>query len=152
MESYEKVIDAFIEKWGRNVSVDPESTEKVGSAETRLGFEFPAPYKYLLSKSIRLHTPGILDKIVDLELDINDVQNFSDPADLIEETQAYEKAGMPSGYLGFAIDCMGNMFLFKIEELKIEANVAIYFFDHDFITVESVSPSFEEWISQYNGI
>ncbi|HEY6019507.1 MAG TPA: SMI1/KNR4 family protein, partial [Candidatus Paceibacterota bacterium] len=79
-----------------------------------------------------------------------DIQNFLLPSQMLEDTRAYEAAGMPKGYLAFSSDCMGNMFCFKIDECKIQLNdPSIWFFDHDFVEIESIANGFIEWLEKY---
>jgi hypothetical protein len=48
---------------------------------------------------------------------------------------------------------MGNIFAFLTSELKREYYRAkIYFYDHDFETVDEIANSFSEWIEKFNDL
>lgn len=93
-----------------------------------------------------------MDYISDNDIDIYDVQDFIDPLKIKEETDEYINGGMPTGYIGFALDCMGNMFCFKYDELKEKKDAKIYIFDHDFCEINKVADSFSKWIKKFNSI
>lgn len=143
------IIRKFVEIWG--VEQDPKfaSTDDIASAEKELGFALPEEYVELVTKYGSVYCPNLLDEIVDLEAEIPDVQNFSLPSEMIEQTQMYTKAGMPVGFLAFASDCMGNMFCFKVSELNNSEVAGIWFFDHDFCEIEKINENFNEWLSSY---
>lgn len=50
----------------------------------------------------------LLDKIVDIELDIADVSEFLNPSDIVETTFNWHELGLPSELVAFATDCSGN--------------------------------------------
>lgn len=53
----------------------------------------------------------------------------------------------------FASDSMGNIFGFLSADLKSEhESSSVYFFDHDFDTVDKIANSFSEWLNEYNNI
>ena len=143
------IIRKFVEIWG--VEQDPKlaSTEEIDSAEKHLGFALPKEYIELVTKYGAVYCPNLLDQIVELEAEIPDVQNFSLPSEMIEQTQMYTQAGMPEGFLAFASDCMGNMFCYEVSELKNSKTAGIWFFDHDFCEIEKINENINEWLSSY---
>lgn len=64
----------------------------------------------------------------------------------------FQNAGMPTGFIGFALDCMGNMFCFKYDELKEKKDAKVYIFDHDFCEISEEADSFSKWIKKFNSI
>jgi hypothetical protein len=152
LETKKSIIEKFIKKYSSKQEINPNSIEIIRGLEIENDLQFPMEYKYLLELSYKLYTPKLLDAISDNNIEMFDVQNFSDPNKLKEETREYEEAGMPKGYIGFANDCMGNMFCFKIDELKKKTDPAIYIFDHDYIKIEKVADTFYDWIDAYNRI
>jgi SMI1/KNR4 family protein SUKH-1 len=144
------LIDTFVSKWNRNEEPRYATTQEVEEVENKLKILLPESYKYLVKKFGDVYTPNVLDEIVDRELEISDVQNFSLPAQAAEDTAAYIEAGMPDGFLAFANDCMGNMFCFKLNECTVEIKEPpIWFFDHDFITIKKIYNNFGDWLTKY---
>jgi hypothetical protein len=56
---------------------------------------------------------------------------------------------MPEQLIAFASDDCGNKFCFDADRLRYEAvdSGAIWFFDHDFGTVNAIEHSFTAWIT-----
>ena len=144
-----ETIKSFVEIWGVEQEPKYASTEDIESAEKHLGFSLPKEYVELVTKYGDVYCPNLLDEIVDLEAEIPDVQNFCLPSEMIKQTQQYTKAGMPEGFLGFASDCMGNVFCFKVSEIKNSEAVGIWFFDHDFCEIEKINENFNKWLCSY---
>ena len=82
-----------------------------------------------------------------------DLQNFIQLREINEMTRLNEQAGMPKGYLVFANDCMGNLFVLKKTELsKPQQDVPIYVFDHDYCEIKKISHSFLEFLDWLMGL
>lgn len=144
------VVDKFVALWNKNEALVSATSHDIQKLESTLGIRLPNCYVYLITKYGDLYAPNLLDAIVEKELELNDIQNFLLPNQILEDTKAYEIAGMPEGYLAFASDCMGNMFCFKIDECKRQLNEpSIWFFDHDFVEIESIANNFNEWLGNY---
>ena len=93
---------------------------------------------------------ALLHSIVNGRQDVRDVQEFLSLDDIVRTTKMYESGGMESGFVGFAMDCMGNMFLFKKTECVPGAEDApVWFFDHDFVSIDEEAPSFTAWLARY---
>lgn len=71
------------------------------------------------------------------------------PSEMIEQTKMYIQAGMPEGFLGFASDCMGSVFCFKVSEILNSEGAGIWFFDHDFCEIEKINENFNEWLCSH---
>ena len=70
--------------------------------------------------------------------------------DIGTETSAYWQAGMPDNVVAFASDCMGNLFAFSRDLHDVAPDDApVLFFDHDFMTVETVADSFDAFLSWF---
>jgi len=144
------VVDRFVQKWNRNDTPTLVDEAELLEVETKLQIRFPEPYRYLVQKYGDVYSPEILDKIVDEELDLQDIQNFEIPSQAVIDTAAYENAGMPTGFIAIANDCMGNVFCLKLDECqKKDHEASIWFFDHDLNDIEKVSESFGEWLEPY---
>ena len=148
-----EIIKQFVHKWNRNETLKKSSKDEVKQVEKKLGIHLPDIYRHLVEQYGDLYTPDLLDAIVDNDLNFPDVQNFAPPAQALSDTDAYVQAGMPAGYFGFASDCMGNFFCFKLEDCKqTREDCSIWFFDHDFVEIWELSNSFINWIKSYNEI
>ncbi|HXU94460.1 MAG TPA: SMI1/KNR4 family protein [Gallionella sp.] len=147
------IVDEFVALWNANETLATATSHDVQELESTLGIKLPNCHVYLITKHGDLYAPNLLDAIVDKELELNDIQNFLLPNQMLEDTKAYEAAGMPEGYLVFASDCMGNMFCFKIDECKNQlSEPPIWFFDHDFVEIKPIANSFNEWLGNYVGL
>lgn len=153
MSEYQNIFQTFVEQWGSKSETKKSSDNDIQKLEATFEILLPEEYKYFINQCGDVYCPNLLDTICDNELELSDVQNFFLPDQAIKDTDAYIKAGMPEGYFAFASDCMGNMFCFKIEELKNKSiKPAIWFFDHDYVSMEKISDSFVDWIQKFNTI
>jgi hypothetical protein len=147
------IVDEFVALWNVSETLAAANSHDIQELESPLGIKLPNCYVYLITEYGDIYSPNLLDVIVDKELELNDVQNFLHPNQMLEDTKAYEAAGMPKGYLAFASDCMGNMFCFKIDECKNQTIVpSIWLFDHDFLVIKPIANSFNVWLGNYVGL
>ena len=153
MSEYQNIIKTFVERWGAKSETKKSSDTDIQKLESTFGISVPEEYKFFINQYGDVYCHDLLDIICDNELELSDVQNFFLPDQAIKDTDTYIKAGMPEGYFAFASDCMGNMFCFKISELKNNSlKPAIWLFDHDLVSVEKISDSFLDWIEKFNTI
>jgi hypothetical protein len=147
------VFSAFVERWVPSWKTIPEAGHLLDEIELQADLKLPLSYrKFVLNYGTPV-TAGILESIVKGQHHIEDIQEFIGLDQLVSDTKLYESGGMDSGFLGFASDCMGNMFLFKRTECLNAINDApVWFFDHDFVTIDKISDSFTAWLSRYNEI
>jgi len=144
------VFKSFFQRFNKNKDSNPASLQKVQSLELKLGIHLPTGYYNFLTTYGDLWTPDILDLIDDLDLDLNDVQDFWNIDKIAVDVETGWTSGLEIKLFPFASDCMGNIFGFKFDDMKSkEPTCAVYFYDHDFNELERVSDSFEEWIAQY---
>lgn len=144
------IVDEFATQWNKNETLVSANFHDIQELESTLGIKLPNCYVYLITKYGDIYTPDLLDAIVEKELELNDVQNFLLPDQILKDTKAYEAVGIPTGYLAFASDCTGNMFCFKIDDCKNQLNEPpIWFFDHDFAEIEQTANNFNEWLGNY---
>jgi hypothetical protein len=61
---------------------------------------------------------------------------------------------MPDTFIGFASDCMGNLFGFQrlAPSAVPPSDSVVYVFDHDFMEVSPVAPSFVSFLAAYIAI
>ncbi|HEY6018460.1 MAG TPA: SMI1/KNR4 family protein, partial [Candidatus Paceibacterota bacterium] len=100
------IVDKFVALWNKNETLVAATSHDIQKLESTLGIRLPHCYVYLITKYGDLYAPNLLDAIVEKELELNDIQNFLLPSQMLEDTRAYEAAGMPKGYLAFSSDCM----------------------------------------------
>lgn len=146
-----KSIDLFVKNWGTKQAMVPIDNHDIEALETKLNAFLPDSYKYLISTYGLVHTPNVLTKIVDLNAEISDVQDFLSLDDVYSLSKLYEMSGMPKGHVLFASDCKGNMFCFKLSECENkQIDIPVWFYNHGLCTVNKVSDSFSEWLEQFN--
>jgi hypothetical protein len=95
-----------------------------------------------------VYTPGILKEIVAKNLDHADLQNIEEPKEVIEGTKACWSGGMPGDVIGIMRDCMGNAIGFRRQSTASD-DTPIIFFDHEFVEVYEVAPSFDAFLTWY---
>jgi hypothetical protein len=145
----------FFNRFGVNSQKSPAKPfqlEEFNSMEERLNIEFPRSYKYFALTYGNIWTPNILDLIDEMGIEIADVQEFWNAERIVFDKENEWTSNIES-LIPFASDCMGNIFCFAVEDLKSKKDDCnIYFYDHDFDTIENLSISFEQWIEQFNRI
>lgn len=146
-----KSIDLFVKNWGTKQAMVPIDNHDIEALETKFNAFLPDSYKYLISTYGLVHTPNVLTKIVDLNAEISDVQDFLSLDDVYSLSKLYEMSGMPKGHVLFASDCKGNMFCFKLSECENkQIDIPVWFYNHGLCTVNKVSDSFSDWLGQFN--
>ncbi len=131
----------------------PFQYEEFDSIEKRFKINFPESYKYFALTYGNIWTPNILDLIDENEIEIADVQEFWNAEKIVFDKENEWTSNIEEDVIPFASDCMGNIFCFATKDLGVRKDDSnVYFYDHDFDTIESLSISFEEWIMQFNRI
>ena len=146
----------FVAKWCHpDYPPRPVSAFDLSRIESHFKFHLPEDYKAAL-QAAGLPRPSIklLDAIVDRELAIHDAGGFYNAEEVIEQTSGWRKVGLPQNFVAFAGDGSGNMFCFNLDMLKRSSvpHAAVWLFDHDFIEMEIVAESFDDWIAAYCAI
>ncbi|MES2543946.1 MAG: SMI1/KNR4 family protein [Bacteroidota bacterium] len=146
----------FFNRFGVNSETSlakPFQIEEFNSIEERLKIEFPESYKHFALKYGNIWTPNILELIEEKEIEIADVQEFWNVEQIILDKENEWTSNIEENLIPFASDCMGNIFCFAFKDLTSrKSDCNIYYYDHDFDSVENLSISFEQWIEQYNEI
>ena len=146
-----KSIDLFVKNWGTKQTMVPIEMHDIDALESQLTAILPDSYKYLISTYGLVHTPNVMTKIVDLNVEVADVQDFLSLGDVSSLSKLYEMSGMPKGHILFASDCEGNMFCFKLAECQSkQGDAPVWFYNHSLCTIEKVSESFGDWLEQFN--
>lgn len=128
------------------------SEEELEGAERRLLTRLPADYRNaVLEFGLPQPTIELLDAIVDRELDLRDVSDFLNPAEMVTVSEDWRDLGLPEELVAFATDCMGNLFCF-LDEADASGERPVFFFDHDSKEVEVIATSFSHWIDHFCGV
>jgi len=146
-------LELFTEKWTHpDYPPEPVSEADLRKVEWRFGVRLPDDYRdAVLRVGLPRTNLALLSAINERELDLHCVSDFCSPAEVIKETLGWREIGMPANLIAFASDHSGNKFCFDADRLKSskDGSAAIWFFDHDFDTVELVAASFTAWIETY---
>jgi cell wall assembly regulator SMI1 len=143
----------FADRFNKSTNAAPSTQSDIDKLEKELNIQLPNDYKRFLLSIGNIWTPDILDLVVDKELDLADVQQFWTPDEIIDDKKNFWTKQVSTDIIPFATDCMGNIFSFLASDLRQKTETAdIYFFDHDFDTVEKISNSFTVWINNFNKI
>lgn len=149
------ILLAFTARWSHPnhppVTIDQPELE---AAEAILGVRFPEEYKEgVLSVGRPSPTLALLSAIADRQIELHDLSDLASPNEIVEQTLGWREIGMPKNLVVIGNDSMGNKFCFDVADLQGDRVISapVYFWDHDFDTVELVGPSFQEWICSYLG-
>lgn len=141
-------LSRFVEKWtSPEYPPDCVSEAALCEAEEQLGFRFPADYvQDVLEIGLPHPNARLLDAIAERGLDDACPDGFNTPEEIVTATQEYRGAGMPSDLVVIALDVGGNAFCFLTQQITAEQR-GIWLFDHNFMTVKEIAPSFRAWIN-----
>ncbi len=146
-------LKQFVERFNQSDKAKPSTPNEIETLEQLIGICLPDDYKSFILVFGNIWTPGILDLIVDNKLDIYDVAQFWTIDKIIYDKQNEWTSHVSPEIIPIASDSSGNIFAFLKQDLNISLNTAnIYFYDHDFDTVEIIAESFTGWIDAYNKI
>lgn len=138
----------FVERFHVGERRGPVSAGQLDEIEAELNTKLPVAYREFMTCHGPVYTPDTLHEIVEGNIDHPDFQHLDDPTDAIAGTKAYWSAGMPDDVIGVGGDCMGNMIGFRRQSVSSEDSPVV-FFDHDFVEVSEVGPSFDEFLNWY---
>lgn len=148
MRTRSEIHDAFVARFHCGERGEPATDAQLDGLEAALNTKLPAAYRMFMSRHGVCYTPAILSEIADGELGHVDVQEFFEPEEAIENTEAYWSGGMPEEVVGIASDCMGNMLGFHRRATPCD-DAPVVFFDHDFVEVQEIAGSFDELLAWY---
>ena len=139
-------IALFVARWMHpDYPPRPISEEALGAVEAHFRFSFPADYREaVLQAGLVSPTIDLLDAIVDRELDMPDLSQLLDSAQMVATTTAWRDMGLPDDMVAFGSDCSGKLFCFRTD-----GEPAVFYFDHDSEATRTVAPSFSEWIEEF---
>ncbi|MBU1325008.1 MAG: SMI1/KNR4 family protein [Alphaproteobacteria bacterium] len=134
------------QRWGSS-DYPPISVSGVDfvEAEIRLSWRFPEPYRQaLLEVGLLRVTADLWEAIDEAEADLPHLGDFFSPAEAVAATEAWITNGMPDDLIAFAGDSGGNLFAFNRRGGDV-----VWYFDHDFQSVDQLASSFEAWLATY---
>lgn len=145
------IFQVFVERFNKNDDAKPIDQLDIDRIENEFAVNLPKDYKDFIKRFGETWTPNILDIIVDSEQDLNDIQQIWAIDQIINDKKNEWTSQLIVDIIPFANDCTGNIFGFKTSDLnKTNENSPVYFYDHDFDTVEKISESFTKLIENYN--
>ncbi|HVV56482.1 MAG TPA: SMI1/KNR4 family protein [Mucilaginibacter sp.] len=143
----------FESSFNKNQVTTRASLQDIEYLEKTLSIKIPEEFKLFLHYYGDLWTPGILNIIVDNDIDMNDVQQFWPVNEIIDDKQTGFTKLVNEDLIPFASDCMGNIYAFKTKDIKKQRSTAdVFFFDHDFDEVYHVANSFTALIEEFNSL
>lgn len=146
-------LSRFIALWTHpNYATDLVSEHELEGAERSIQTRLPADYRSaVLQFGLPRPSAKLLDAIVDRELDLRDVSDFLSPLEIVSVTEDWRDLGLPEELVAFATDCMGNLFCF-CTAAEAGSSIPVFFFNHDYRTVDVIAPSFTHWIEEFCGV
>jgi hypothetical protein len=149
MRTRADIHESFVARFHLGGHRTPVTKEKLDAVEAALNTKLPAAYRAFMAHHGVVHSPGIVEEIVNKNLEPHpDVQDFLEPQEAINNTRGYWSAGMPENVIGIASDCMGNMIGFERQD-SVRDDAPVLFFDHDFVEVHEIAPSFDDFLAWY---
>ncbi len=149
------ILLAFAAQWSHpSYPPVPVDQSELEAAEATLGVRFPEDYKAgVLSVGRPSPTLALLSAIADQQIDLQDLSDLASPSEIVEETLGWREIGLPENLVVIGNDSMGSKFCLNVADLQGDRVISapVYFWDHDFDTVEVVGASFPEWIGSYIG-
>jgi len=122
--------------------------------EEQLKITFPKSFLAFLTCHGPVFTPSVLDLVTGGESEQApegvsfDVQEFFEPDQIIETHQLYSSGGMEEWLVPIAMDCMGNVFGFRREQIDPRPDdCPVWFFDHDYCKIHQEAPAFDAWLA-----
>jgi hypothetical protein len=132
-------------------AAQPCDTLELNRVEAALETYLPVAYRSFLSLHGPLFVPDLWTAVVEQELRVHPLREFLSPDQVVTDTRAYWSGGMPQDFVGVAGDFMGNLFGFHRipRDGPRPDDLPVGLFDHDYVRVDSVSQSFEGWLSWF---
>jgi hypothetical protein len=144
-------IDNFMKHWPAKNSLKAIGTCFLTEVEVKLSITLPDSYKYLLANYGLLHSPNVMTKTCDLSVDVSQVQDFFNLADVAALSELYQLTGMLDGHIIFAADSFGNMFCFSRAECETASvDVAVFLANSTVSDVKKIAESFTDWLLTFN--
>jgi hypothetical protein len=136
---------AFGDSLGVAVDVDIQGMEQA------LRTVLPESYIAFIKTQGAVFTPSLLDLVVERNSELRDIRQILPVHEAARNTKLYWSGGMSEDLIGFASDCMGNMFCFRRfpPDTPRPDDAEVWLFDHDYCRNEKCASSFDEWLSSF---
>ncbi len=139
-------LDALSRRWAHEddppTEVRPADLEQ---AEKDLSYAFPASYRgAVIAVGLPMLTTELWDAI-DEQSDLPHLGDFLTPTEIVDRVQGWTSLGYPADLVPFATDSGGNLLSFR----RSDVSDAVYLWDHDFGTVQRLTPSFADLLEAY---
>ena len=138
----------FVERFRKTSDLRHDPMVALEAFEADLNAKLPTSFIEFASSYGSVTCDGMLDGIVDLELDLWDVMKIEDPVVACEITKMFWEGGMPSTHIVFGADSSGNAFCFQRLKERAE-DLPVFLFDHDFVRLKQLAEGFDVWLRQY---
>lgn len=140
------LLKAFNRRWAHEDSPPVEVRQvALEEAEKGLAFTYPSAYRdAILAVGLPQPTADLWDAIGE-EPGLPDLSDFLLPDEIVEAVRDWSPMGYPTDLAPFATDSQGNLLSFR----RGDPTDAVYIWDHDFGTVETVAPSFVAFLEAY---
>lgn len=142
-------LHAFNKRWSHE-DYQPVEVQRADleQAETNLAYTFPASYRdAVLAVGLPRPTSALWDAIDEIS-DLPHVGDFLTPGEIVELVKHWSPLGYPDELIPFASDSSGNLLSFR----RADLGDTVYLWDHDFGTVQHVSPSLTELLDMYSSL
>ena len=149
----EKLHSAFAARFATS-DPPPRAIDRldIQCAEQKLGIYLPVSYKQFAMGFGALWTPQILEAIPEsYSTECWALQQILAGPEIVQASEMYWSGGMSSELIGFASDCMGNLFCFHRSDIITTQtdDCPVWFFDHDFCSSHQLAPSFDAFLDSY---
>lgn len=142
-------LHAFNKRWSHENHQPIEVRHAdLDQAETNLAYTFPASYRAaVLAVGLPRPTAELWDAI-DEASDLPHIGDLLTPSEIVQHVNDWTPLGYPADLIPFASDSSGNLLSFR----RADPGGTVYLWDHDFGTVQHVSPSFTELLDMYSSL
>jgi len=156
--SREEIHSSFVARFSapRAEPLGPVTAQDLHRVEAELKVMFPTAYLTFLTQHGAVFTPGILDLVRGGESGQApagasfDVQEFFGAKQIVETYRLYSSGGMEEWLVPVAMDCMGNVFGFKREQIDPRPDdCPVWFFDHDYCKTHQEADGFDVWLASF---
>jgi hypothetical protein len=147
-----QIHEQFVSEFRDSSPVTPVAASDLVTVERELEIVLPESYRSFILTHGTVHTPSLLDLIVDLDVELWALRGFIVPADIIRDSRLCWSGGMSDELVGFAGDDMGNMFCFRRSPISTSRpdDASVWFFDHEFCDhISELADSFDSWLFSY---
>jgi len=131
----------------------PTFTE-INATEDYLQNQFPESYCAFSMRFGEVWTPNVLNIVTNKfpnDDTIYALQKVEAITELVSTNNEYWAGGMPTNFIKFGFDVMGNAFVFERCSLELGrlVDLPVYVFDHDYNKVIQLVPSFIALLESY---